>query len=314
MSSVETVLGKIDTKDFGVTLIHEHIVASDWNQKICLQGFVDYDKVSDEVAQNLIEMKKKYNITTYGDLTPWSLGRDVRLLEKIAQKAGVNILCVTGVYADDQPYFRGVSEDTLVKFFLKDVYEGMEGSKIKPSAVKCATDEKGVTNQNKTLLNACARVAKESGLPIFTHTFPHNGCGLIQQNIFERHGVDLHKVVIGHCGDSNDIDYIEKILKRGSYVGLDRFGQDKHNSFENRMKTLMTLLDRGWMGKIILSHDHLVYCTNDVYEVKKHSPKRNPDIDLSYIHENVLPMLRDNGFSKEDIDTLLIKNPRRIFE
>ncbi len=314
MSLVETVLGKVDTKDFGITLIHEHLLASDWNQRICFPGFVDEEQVSSAIANELKIVKEKYGIKTFGDLTPWSLGRDVKMLKEIAEKANVNILCVTGVYADDQPYFRGVSENTLVKFFLKDIEQGMQGYNIKPAAIKCATDEKGVTKQNKTLLKACAKAGIESGLPIFTHSYPDNRSGLKQQDIFEKEGVDLHKVIIGHCGDSNDIEYLEEILKRGSYIGLDRFGQDKYNSFKNRIDTLVKLLERGWKKQIILSHDHLVYCTNDIYEIKEKNNLEEKKVDLSYIHKNVIPILIEKGIKQDDINTLLIDNPAKIFE
>lgn len=314
MAKIETVTGQLDTKEMGRTLIHEHLIATDWNARMNIPGWLDEDAVTDDVARRIRLEKEQYGLDTVGDPTPWSLGRDVRLLKMIAEKAEVNVLCATGFYADDQPYFRGVSEKTLIDYMVNEIRHGIQGTEIKPAMIKCATNEKGVTQQNRVLLQAAAKAHLETGLPIFTHTYPANGSGIMQQEIFEDAGVELTKVVIGHCGDSNDIEYIEKILKKGSYVGLDRFGQDKHNPAADRIRTMVELLKRGWGKQIIISHDCIVYYNNDRYEAKQKENIEEQTIDLRYIDRFVIPELKRNGVTQEEIDMILVENPRRIFE
>lgn len=60
-----------------------------------------------------------------------------------------------------------------------------------------------------------------------THTRLADRGGLVQQDVFEEAGVDLGCVVIGHCGDNTDVDYLERIDERGSFLGLDRFGMSE---------------------------------------------------------------------------------------
>ncbi len=313
MARVETVTGAIENKDMGRCLIHEHLVATDWNVRMNIPGWLDEDKVADVVAAQLKMVKERYGIQTVGDPTPWSLGRDVRLLQKIAEKAEVNVLCATGFYADDQPYFRGVNEKTLVDYMVNEINHGIQGTSIKPAIIKCATNEKGVTPQNRVLLTASAKAHKETGLPIFTHTYPANGCCLVQQDIFESEGVDLRNVVIGHCGDSNDIEYLEKVLERGSYIGLDRFGQDKHNPLEDRIKTTAELIKRGWGKQLIMSHDCIVYYNNDRFDMKPEEDLEAKTIDLRYIDRFVIPALKEQGISEEAIEEIMTENPQRIF-
>ena len=71
--------------------------------------------------------------------------------------------------------------------------------------------------------------------------------GLEQALILEKAGVDLSKVVIGHVGDTNDLDYLEELLRMGVYLGLDRFGQEVLWPEEDRVRNLLELMDRGWI-------------------------------------------------------------------
>ena len=70
------------------------------------------------------------------------------------------------------------------------------------------------------------RRTAQTGVPISTHTHAATRRGLEQQRIFTEEGVDLSRVVIGHCGDTTDIGYLEELIGNGSYIGMDRFGLD----------------------------------------------------------------------------------------
>lgn len=312
MKQIHTVCGDISPEQMGCTLLHEHLVATDWNVRMGIPGWFDMEAVCQEMAEKLKIYKEQYGIQTIGDLSTWGLGRDVNIMRRISELSGVHVFCATGFYADDKPFFRGASDDTMLEYLLEEIEEGIQETGIRPAAIKCATTEKGVTPHNERQLWACAKAQVQSGLPLFTHTWPHNESGLQQQDIFEAAGADLTRVVIGHCGDTNDVEYLEKILKRGSYIGLDRFGQDKHNSFENRMKVLIHLLKKGYIRQIILSHDHICYENNDKYERKEKVPVEKETIDLRYIHRFVLPVLRKEGVTEADIRQLLVENPKRV--
>lgn len=65
--------------------------------------------------------------------------------------------------------------------------------------------------------------------------------GLIAQRILKEEGVDLTKVVIGHCGDTTDLDCLREIADAGSLLGMDRFGIDVFLPFEDRITTVAAL-------------------------------------------------------------------------
>ena len=148
-------------------------------------------------------------------------------------------------------------------------------------------------------------------MPITTHTAAAQEVGLTQQDIFASTGVDLSRVIIGHCGDTTNLDYIKKILDRGSYVGLDRFGIEFMLSDELRTKTVVELCKCGYEKQIILSHDH---CGFIDWRPDKLFEKILPNWHYWHISKNIIPALKTQGITQQQIDTMMIENPRRIFE
>ena len=93
MSTVNSVLGPLDTKDLGFTLMHEHVFS---------QGFVaqNYPELfgegfMDRIINGITEAKKE-GVDTIVDATTFDLGRDVSVLAEISQRTNVNIIACTG--------------------------------------------------------------------------------------------------------------------------------------------------------------------------------------------------------------------------
>ena len=217
MAKVNGVLGEFDTSELGFTLMHEHILVCSWAMRQAFPKWIDRDWLVEHAVAELISVKER-GVRSLVDLTPINLGRDIHLIHEVADKAGVQIIAATGFYWTEEPWMIGWDADQLVEFLLKDVEHGIQGTDIRPGVIKCATDEPGVTMHNYKLLQATARLHRATNLPISTHTHVHSRTGLKQQDVFEEEGVDLKRVVIGHCGDTEDIELLEEILRRGSLM------------------------------------------------------------------------------------------------
>jgi len=123
--------------------------------------------------------------------------------------------------------------------------------------------------------------------------------------------VDLTRVVIGHCGDTQDVAHLESILARGSFIGMDRFGIDMILPTKQRVDTLAELCRRGYAAQMVLSHD--ACCHIDWFpgvDVAALAPHWN----FHHIPDDVVPALLDAGVSEQDVRTMTVDNPRRIFE
>jgi phosphotriesterase-related protein len=166
-----------------------------------------------------------------------------------------------------------------------------------------------VTPGVERVLRACARAHRETGCPITTHTHAPSKRGLEQQAIFAEEGVDVGHVVIGHSGDTDDLDYLLELIDNGSYLGMDRFGIDAYLTTPQRVSVVAELCRRGYADRLLLSHDASCYLDWIPGEV----PPSGMD-HWTYLHisNDVLPALREAGVSEAQIDTMLVDNPRRF--
>ena len=202
----------------------------------------------------------------------------------------------------------------IVEFLIQDVEKGIQGTDIKAGIIKCATDQ-AITTINEKLLRVAARLHRATGIPISTHTDASAGVGPGQQDVFEDEGVDLSRVVIGHCGDSDDLDYLESVLRRGSFIGMDRFGLEGILSTDKRISTIAMLCERGWAERMVLSHDaccHMDFMPKDVFDAVMRP--RVPNWNFRHIPDDVVPALRKAGVDEADLRRLTVENPRSIFE
>lgn len=307
------VLGPIDTKDLGCTLIHEHVNGACWNMRMSFPEWYDSDRFVRE-AITYMNAVKEVGVNTVVDFTPINIGRDVHAMIKVAEATGMQMMSVIGFYYGDDAWMHGATEDIFYGIFMHDIEKGMEGTGIKPAFIKLATDKYGMSDINRMILRAGARACIASGVPIYTHASHYNGMGKAQAELFGEMGVDLSRVVIGHCGDTNDVDYIEDIIRSGCYVGLDRFSFDGINPLENRIDTAVELIRRGYTEKIFLSHDRVVCPVSDFMgNMKPYDPEKEI-LDMRYIHRIVLPLLKERGVTDEQIRTMLYTNPVAFFE
>ena len=60
---------------------------------------------------------------------------------------------------------------------------------------------------------------------------------------------------IAHCGDTDDVAYIEGLIEQGVYVGLDRYGLEMYLPIDTRNATAAELLRRGHAERLMISQD-----------------------------------------------------------
>jgi len=320
MSKVETARGSIESSQLGVTLMHEHVfvLSTEIMQNFPATWGDEETRVANAITR-LNELKSR-GVDSIVDLTVIGLGRYIPRIKRVAAATDLNIVVATGVYTyNDVPmyfHFQGPGTtlggpELMTDMFVKDIEEGVAGTGVKAAILKCATDEPGVTPGVERVLRAVARAHRRTGVPISTHTHAPTRRGIEQQRVFADEGVDLTRVIIGHSGDTTDIGYLEELIAAGSYIGMDRFGIDVLLPFEDRVATVARLCERGHAGKMVLSHD--AACFND-WLPEAALPVVTPNWNFLHIHNDVIPALKQRGVTDEQIRTMLIDNPRKIFE
>jgi phosphotriesterase-related protein len=317
MKEINTVLGPRPADGLGTTLMHEHLLIGwpGWDSDAAAPPLNRKETVA-MCRERMLELKG-LGLQTFLDPCPMDLGRDVELMAEVAEAAGVNIICATGLYKEDQgsaPYFKFRSQFTdataeMTEAFVKELTEGVGSTGIKPGIIKVATQAHRIAPYEEMVLRAAARASKATGVPITTHT-DEGTMGREQLEIFASEGLELQRVIVGHSCGSADLRYHVDMLDRGCMLGFDRFGLEILQPDRLRMASLIGLLGIGFHNRIVMSHDS-VWCWRGrpLPIPSELLPNWNP----THVFKNVVPALRNAGVTQEKIDAMLIDNPRRFF-
>jgi phosphotriesterase-related protein len=297
---LETVSGPVDAGELGLTLVHEHLRIS--SELLRVQYPHLYDE-SAEREQAVAEVRRamEHGVRTIVDPVATGFGRDVRLARHVAEETGLGYLPLP-------ERFKRRDADYLAGVFVHDIEEGIQGTDVKAAFLKCAVDEDGMTEELDKVLRAIARASLRTGRPIMAHSHPANRSGLDEMAIFEDEGVDPARIQIAHTGDTDDLDYIEELLARGPFIGMDRFGFDIVLSHRRRVATVVELCRRGYADRMHLSQD--AAATIDWFP-PGWTERAVPNWHFTWLFERVLPDLREGGVTEEQIATMLERNPAR---
>lgn len=321
MRKINTALGLITVSQLGLTLMHEHTLIGyrGWDVDANRHHF-DLAGLADIVAAKLREAKN-LGICTIVDASPDDLGRNVELDKIIADKAGLNIICSTGKYMSPQTPPEGLNSrdsinsmvNALYDTFMQEITAGIRDTGIKAGIIKVATSRSRIYPYEEIALKAAARAQKDTGVPIITHT-EDGTMGPEQASLLISEGANPRKVVIGHMCGNSDIDYQMAVLKYGVSVNFDRWGLDIIFPDSLRKATLVELLRRGFADKIVLSQDHIAHWLTPQPEPPDFVKPLIANWSYTHLLSNVVPALRQLGITGEQIDCMLIENPRKIFE
>jgi phosphotriesterase-related protein len=317
MSQVQTVQGAVEAEELGVTLVHEHVRFRD--EAVAAQWPGRYDEQLElEAALLAVNDAKDRGVRTIVDPTAMFGGRDVGFMKRVADQTDVRIVACTGIYSYDHlpHYFENRDVDVMADHFVEDIEVGVQGTGIRAAFLKCAADAAGVTEHVEKIHRACARASLQTGAPIMAHSMPPPGnvTAPRQVEIFREEGVDMSKVQIAHCGDTEDVSYIEGLIEQGVYAGLDRYGLEMYLPIDKRNATAAELLRRGHAERLMISQD---FCATidwfppeaaEVFEGQ--GAIRNWSMTL--VFDEVVPWLREQGAIDDDsFQTVFVENPKR---
>lgn len=321
MTSANTLRGPIDAQTLGFTLMHEHLFMVSVGLHHHWPHLMDREEAITRLIDK-VQRAKAAGVQTIVDMTTPNMGRDLGLLRMVAEATSVNIIGATGAHPHEPlplyllgavgDHAEGIDPDRLADLFVHDIEIGMDGTTVRAGVIKTGSDPV-VDDSNARLLRAAARAQVRTGAAITTHTHAGNKVGLEQQAIFESEGVDLGRVVIGHCGDSQDLTYLASLADRGSYLGMDRFGyqypgRDSVDT-KNRIRVIAELCRQGYAERIILSSDSVSW--SDVIS-EDFLTQHMPDWNVWYLAETVVAQMLDAGINEDDVALMTKENPQKV--
>jgi phosphotriesterase-related protein len=324
MPMVETVRGPVDVGELGQTLMHEHVffVQTEYVQNYGNTWWDEEERVADAIEK--LRSLAGRGVRTFVDPTVWGGGRYIPRIQRINEQVPeLNIIVATGYYNyTDAPmpfHTRGPglaidqSPDPLGGEFIRDIAEGIADTGVKAAFLKCAVEHPDPAPGVERVCRAVALAHRETGAPITVHTNALQQTGTWVVDLFRDEGVDLTKVVVGHSGDSGDLDYLMALADTGAILGMDRFGLDVYRSTPDRVATIAALCELGYADRMVLSQDAMCWIDWFGDDFPETRAQALPNWHYEHIHADVLPALREAGVSDQHIDAMLVGNPRRYF-
>lgn len=299
MSTVQTVLGPVRAEALGPTLTHEHLLMDLFRGFQPHREFLLNDR--DLVVAELAELSAAGGQTVVEVTTP-DLGRNPAGLVDIARRTGLNIVMATGRYRE--PFYEDAlvrtRTDALAEEFVRDIDEGVDG--VRAGIIgEIGTHEAHISPAEERVHRAAARAHLWTGVPITTHSNA-SPVGLTQLDLFEEEGVDLRRVVVGHCDTFPVPDYHLEILRRGAWVQFDTVRGTFEYETSRQARQLAHYVRCGHLDQLLVSQD---MASNRLYRAYGGE-------GFGFVMGPFRSRLRDAGLSEDEVHRILVDNPRRM--
>ena len=302
-----TVTGEIPASKMGVTLTHEHVLVDFAMIDSISPNRYDKDSVIMKVLPYFEELKP-YKVTTFVDCTPEFLGRDPQLLAELSRKTGINILTNTGWYAADNnrhipKEINDMSAEEIAAIWIEEAKNGIGNTGIQPGFIKIGMSNSQLSENDKKLVAAACLTHLETGLTIMSHTGLAKAA-LAQLNILKAYGVDPSAFIWTHAMVEPYTEKILTIAQMGCWVAFD--GIDENMAPMIRAKELLQFMkSMRQLNRVLLSHDAGWY--------QPGKPQGGEFRPYTAFFSSLTPLLISEGFTTEELDQMIVKNPAEAF-
>lgn len=301
-NAVQTVAGPIAPDRLGVTLMHEHVLVDFIGAAQVSASRYDADAVFTAVLPHLQQLRR-LGCDTLVECTPAYLGRDPRLLRRLARASGLNILSNTGYYgaAKDKHLPAHAFTETaeqLAARWIAEAARGIDDTDVRPAFMKIGVDGSPLSDVDARLVRAAAITHRESGIPIASHTST-GAAALEQLDLLERAGVSPRAFIWVHAHGERDATFHMRAAGRGAWVEFDGVSEAsvaRHVDLVRQMKS------EGLLGQVLLSHDAGWYRVGE--------PGGGAFRPYDTVFTKLIPALQAGGLTDSEVRQLLVSNPR----
>ena len=342
---VQTVLGVIDGEELGVTLPHEHLMtdltciftepeneterklahekvgmlALSWLRYHPFQNLDNIRLLDLEEANKEAELFKQIGGRSIVDCTVIGMGRNAQNLARISRRTGLYIIMGSGYYTAPchPPKIAEKSEEEITAEIVSDLTDGVNGSGIKSGFIGEIGCSWPLEDNERKLLSAAAQAQLQTGACLSIHPGRNPQAPFEIIDMIRDSGVDLRRVIMCHIDvrlrESNDR---LRLAETGCCLEYDTFGWEGHFPSDwttedyidipndtQRIYELQELIEKGFLDQILISHD---IC-------RKTARAGYGGWGYSHILKYGIPMMRQRGFTQEQLDAILVENPREMF-
>lgn len=304
-AKIMTVNGEILAKQMGKTLQHEHVMVDFIGADSVSSDRYNPEEVYKVVLPYLKEVKES-GCQTFIECTPAYLGRDPKLLVRLSEATGLNIITNTGYYGARQNQYLPhhafkETADQLAGRWINEWLNGIDNTNVRPGFIKIAVDQGELTDIHEKLVRAAARTHLKTGLTIASHTGPAIGA-FEEIEILKEEGVDPSAFIWVHAQVEENVEYHVKAAQMGAWISFDGLGWEKPEAY---VRLLANMKSQDLLNKVLISHDAGWYHVGE--------PNGGNFIGFTTLFNKLLPALKDSGFTDNEINLLLVINPAEAF-
>ncbi len=339
---IQTVLRAIDPSELGITLAHEHLMSdgSGWFVEpddafdrsmaykpvsLDILWWLTYHRFSnlddlismdeDEAVEEVLHFKNAGGHSVV-EMSNIGLARSPRALARISRRTGLNIIMGSGYYIDSAlpADMDDRSEDQITEEIVRDIEEGVGATGICAGLIGEIGCTWPLSDNERKSLRASARAQKITGAALNIHPGQHEDSAMQAVKIVEDAGADLTKTTIDHIDRAvRERDNRIALAKLGLYLEYDLFGREGYYPMEHRkidlpndhmrINEIMDLMSAGYAKQIVISQDIW----------NKTQRRKYGGWGYAHIMDNTLPVMRAKGMSEDEIQTIMVENPARLF-
>ena len=279
-----------------------------------------------KAAEEVMEFKR-FGGGSIVDVTNIGIGRDPISLRNISIETGVNVIMGAGYYVSNShpPDMDDRSEEEIAVEIISDVTKGVGKTGIKAGIIGeiGLSDIESLPNEEK-VLRAAVTAQKETGAALTlhpaTHTISSDGCHNINFKssseriieVLEEEGADMKGVIMGHSELYMDdtMEHQFMTADTGMFIEYDTWGFEGNwpriglvePSDTQRLNGIIKLLENGYQDQLLLSQD---VCN-------KIQLMAYGGFGYAHILRDCMPLFRKASITEEEIQKMLVDNPKRI--
>lgn len=309
---IMTVNGPIPASQMGITLSHEHVLVDFIGADSTGYHRWDKQEVLKKVLPFLAEIQE-HQVSTLVECTPAYIGRDPLLLKELSLQTGMQMLTNTGYYGAHNNHFipaefYHMTAEELSRIWVDEFENGIEGSGVKPGFIKIGVDgNDALSMEHKKIITAAAMAHQHTGLVIASHTGP-DAPAFEQISILQSHDIDPSAFIWVHA-QGGSLEGNLRAAALGTWISLDNINLNIQSGSQYDVQwyaaRIQELKNAGYLNQVLISHDAGWY--------KPGEADGGTFRGFTGIFTDLIPALKELGFSEEDIHVLLEVNPGNAF-
>lgn len=307
LKRIQTIKGSIEIDALGMILPHEHLFTDLRGPAVTGYAQADPSSVVEVVGPYLAEAAAA-GVTALVECSTVGVGRNISVLQSLAEATSIHIIPPTGVYRDAYipESLRETSEHELAERWTGELTEGIEGSSIRAGFIKLAMSDDGPTALEVRNLRAAARASRNTGAVIASHTI---GGKIARQemDILEEAGLDLSRFIWVHAQMEAELSVLVEAARRGAYVELDSVGAP-YQSQPDLLETAIALIEASYADRLLLSHDAGWYNPADPQEMPVDGYR-----GYTALTKDFIPALLKRGITEEQVRRITVLNPANAY-